>query len=210
VTDPKSHTGGPTVVGIVGGVASGKSTVARLLAECGARVVDADAVGHRVLELPAVRQALAEAFGDGILAPDGRVARDRLAEAVFGRPEHVEKLNAIVHPSILAEIRSEVARLKEEGGVPLIVLDAPLLMETQLDSELCQALLFVEAPAELRLRRAQDGRRMSADQFRGREQAQLPEEEKKRRAQYEVTNAGSLEGLKKRLERLWPELCRIT
>lgn len=198
----------PPVVGIVGGLASGKSTVARLLARRGARVVDADRIGHQVLELAAVKEALRDAFGEGIFDAAGRVVHARLAEATFGRPGQVERLNEIVHPPIIEEIRAQVEECKKQEGVPLVVLDAALLMETNLDEELCEAALFVDASGPERLKRAAAQRGISADQFAGREQAQLPEEAKKRRADYVVRNTGSLEELERQLEGLWPELCR--
>jgi dephospho-CoA kinase len=196
------------VVGIVGGLGSGKSTVARLLAERGARVVDADKIVHRVLELPRVKRALRSAFGDRTFDASGRVSRSRLADMVFGHPDEVAKLNNIVHPPVIEEIRAQVGKLRKEEGVPLIVLDAALLMETNLDAQLCQVLLFVDTPAPVRLQRTLTGRGISADQFSKREQAQLPVERKKERANYAVHNAGALQDLERQLEKLWPELCR--
>jgi dephospho-CoA kinase len=199
---------GAPVLGIVGGLASGKSTVARLLEQRGARVVDADRIGHQMLELAEVREALREAFGECIFEAGSQVSHERLAEAVFGRPEMVQKLNAIVHPRILREIRGQVEMHRKEQGVPLVVLDAALLVETNLDRDMCSALLFVETPRPLRRERAA-GRHVSPEQFEKREQSQLPEEEKKERADYVVSNTGSLADLKDQVERLWPRLCRL-
>jgi len=197
------------VLGIVGGLASGKSTVARLLSALGARIVDADRIGHETLERPQVKEALTESFGEAILDDAGKVSHERLAQAAFGRPELVEKLNGIVHPSIIAEIRSQVNALEREPGVPLIVLDAALLMETGLDKELCQALVFVDTPRPSRQERAGARRGMSAEQFGKREQAQLQEETRRRAADFVVSNNGSLKELENQVERLWPELRRI-
>lgn len=197
------------VLGIVGGLASGKSTVAGLLAERGARVVDADRIAHQALKLAPVKEALRKAFGDAIFDETGDVNHQRLAEAAFARPELVETLNSIAHPPILAEIRAQVAQLRKDQGVPLIVLDAALLMETGLDRELCQALLFVDLPRSTRQARSAAKRRMSPAQFEKREQAQLPEEAKKEAADYVVSNNGSLNELERQVEKLWPQLCRI-
>jgi len=198
----------PPVVGIVGGLASGKSTVAKLLAERGARVVDADAIGHHVLDRKPVKEAVKDAFGEDVFDTAGRVSHRKLAEAVFGRATQVEKLNSIVHPLIVEEIRREVARFREDKALPLVVLDAALLVETGLDKELCQALVFVDAPRRVRVARAERGRGMNAKQFHRREQAQLPEEVKRRRAEYVVSNGGALQDLANQVEGLWPELCR--
>jgi dephospho-CoA kinase len=198
------------VIGLIGGLASGKSTVARLLADRGARVVDADRIGHEVLELPQVRDTLAETFGSGILDPDGSVDRQRLAAAVFGRPERVRRLNEIVHPVIIERVRNALAELAARDDVPLVVLDVALLMETQLDEEMCQALLFVQSPDQLRLRRAMETRGMTAEQFAAREQAQLPASVKAAEADYTVINTGSIDELASQIDGVWPDLCELS
>lgn len=196
------------VVGIVGGLASGKSTVAGLLARRGAAVVDADKIGHGLLKCPAVRQALTEAFGEDILNETGDVDRPVLAEIVFGAAERVRELNRIVHPRIIRRVRSRLESLKQKADVPLVVLDAALLIETDLHRDLCQALLFVEAPEQLRRRRAQAGRNMSAEQFQKRTQAQIPPAPKRKLADFSLNNTGSIEELDRQVGQLWPELCR--
>jgi dephospho-CoA kinase len=201
--------GAVPVLGIVGGLAGGKSTVAGLLAERGAAVVDADRIGHRVLEAPEVSRALAEAFGPDVLTEAGRVSRERLAERVFGRPDLVERLNGIVHPPIIREVQAQVEELRRAGEVPLIALDAALLVETGLDRQMCDALLFVDAPEDVRRRRAQECRGISGEQFAKRQQAQLPAEAKRKMAHYVVTNTGRMRDLEEQVEKLWPVLCRI-
>ncbi len=196
----------PIVLGIAGGLAGGKSTVAGLLARRGAVVIDADRIGHEVLERAEVRAALSSAFGREVLDEEGRVDRGRLADAVFGDAERVEKLNSIVHPPILEEIRERVEEIKRLQEAPLIVLDAALLVETGLDTELCEALLYVDTPQEVRRERARSGRRMEPGQFEKRGLAQMPPEEKRKLADYVVTNSGSLEELDAQLSKLWPAL----
>ena len=198
------------VVGLVGGLASGKSTVARLLAERGARVVDADRIGHQMLELPEVVEDVVQAFGSDVLDDAGRVDRGRLAERVFGDEQAVQNLNAIIHPPIIRRAREQVAALRMQPDVPLVVLDAPLLMETDLHRDMCQALLFVDSSEELRRRRAMAERGMDAVQFDKRQRAQLPLDTKRQRADYVVDNTGTLEELRSRIERLWPDLCQLS
>jgi dephospho-CoA kinase len=200
----------PMVLGIVGGLAGGKSTVAGLLAARGAAVIDADRIGHEVLERAEVRAALCCAFGEGILDAKGHVERRRLAEAVFGDGERVEKLNGIVHPPILEEIRERVEEIKRLRRAPLIVLDAALLVETGLHEELCEALLYVDTPQPLRRERARNGRQMPPEQFDKRAQAQMAPEEKRTLADYIVTNGGSLEELETQIGKLWPALSGLT
>ncbi len=199
----------PPVIGIVGGLAGGKSTVARLLGRKGAAVIDADSLGHRMLRRPEVKEALVEQFGDEILDAGGEVKRARLAEVAFEDPERVRALNAIVHPPVIRQIIAEIEAMTQRDEVPLIVLDAALLVETGLHREHCDALLFVDTPEETRRRRAAQ-RGMSAGQFDLRTTAQAPPAKKKQLSDFTVENTGSLEELEARLDRLWPELCRVT
>ncbi|NLW49260.1 MAG: dephospho-CoA kinase [Candidatus Brocadiaceae bacterium] len=198
------------VIGLVGGLAAGKSTVARLMRERGACVVDADRIGHEVLELPHVRTALTDAFGHGILGPDGRVDRGRLAAVAFGTPERVERLNGIVHPIIIQRISDLLREFSARPDVPLVALDAPLLMETQLHRDVCRALLYVEAPEDERRRRAAQNRGIAPEQFAVREQAQMPTDVKAAVADYTVINTGSIEELARQIDRIWPDLCRLS
>jgi len=191
------------VLGIQGGPASGKSTLAGLLAERGAGVIDADRIGHEILERPHVKQALTQAFGREILDRCGAVNRARLAEAAFADEQELRKLNDIVHPPLLEEIRRRVDGLKHDGNVGLIVLDAALLTEWNLDEELCDLLVFVDAPVAARGQRAVASGRMSAEQFAKRSGAQLPDELKKGQADYVVNNAGSPAQLEQQAEKLW-------
>lgn len=196
----------PMVIGIVGGVASGKSTVARMLARRGAEVIDADRIAAEVRSRPEVRAALADAFGESILDEAGHVVPRLLAEAVFGEPQRVERLNEVMHPPILRTIRERIEELRRQDAAPLVVLDAPLLVETDLHRELCDAILFVEASPEHRRRRAVQERGMSAAQFKKRSSAQRPVEEKQDLADYVVPNDGSLQELERRIDKLWPHL----
>ena len=193
----------PFVLGIGGGLASGKSTVARLLARRGARTVDADRIGHQILTRPRVKQSLVEAFGKHILDNSGRISRPRLAEEVFGNPDKLERLDRIVHPPLLDEIRAQVDRLKREDDVLMVVIDAALLIEWQLHRELCDAVVFVDAPVDVRRRRAVSGRQMRPEQFDKRAQAQLPEETQRQQADYLLDNTASLAKLEKEVEKLW-------
>jgi dephospho-CoA kinase len=195
------------VLGITGGLASGKSTVAGCLAKLGAEVIDADRTVHRMLRTAPLKQAIRREFGSGVFAEDGEIDRRRLAEAAFGEQERVEELNRIVHPPAIEEIDRLLARYRR-GDAPLVVLDAPLLMETGLHEERSDALLFVSCPRAVRERRAaREG--ISPEQFRRREEAQLPAEVKMEQADYVVENSGSIEELEAQVQHLWPELCSI-
>ncbi len=206
VFDQSDSAGPPMVLGVLGGVGAGKSTVAELLGEHGAEVIDADRIGHQVLEQPEVRAALADEFGPAVLDERGKVDRGALAEVAFSEPQRVQALNDIVHPPIIEEVRARIERIRRTDGAPLIVLDAALLVESDLHREMCDALLHVEAPLQLRRERAVQ-RGMTHAQFEKRSRAQMPPEAKRRLADYVVRNDGSRRDLKRQIEELWPELC---
>jgi len=209
VTDTPNRAKTTPVLGIVGGLAGGKSTVAGMLAKRGAHVIDADRMGHRMLERPEVITALVQEFGDDILDSEGRVSRTKLGTLAFGDPRAVERLNCIVHPPIIQDIQEQLQRLEERGDVPLIVLDAPLLMETDLHRKMCDALLFVDTPEPLRRARAAANRQMDAAQFARRQRSQIPPDVKRENSDYQIRNSETLEELEEQVERLWPELCRL-
>ncbi len=194
-------------IGILGGVASGKSLVARQLAELGAGVLDADRAGHETLDDRKVREALRERWGNHAFTPDGRVDRKRIAEIVFSpSPEggHERQfLEQLVHPRIaqrLADRREELAA--EE--YPAVVLDAPLILEAGWDT-LCNRLVFVDAARELRLARAA-ARGWSEEEVARREAAQLPLEVKRARADVTIDNSGTPQQTKAQIERFWKSL----
>ena len=204
---PNSHNA-PLVLGILGGVASGKSTVARLLAKRGAAVIDADKAAHRVLERPDIKQKVGDEFGEEVLADDGSISRQKLGELVFGNDRKLAKLNEIVHPPVITQIRRRIENIRREGSVPVIALDAALLMEKGLHRELCDALLFVSTSREARVERATRNRDWSSEVFERREQAQMDVEEKRGHADIVVSNEGSLEELDEQVQRVWEQLLR--
>jgi dephospho-CoA kinase len=189
----------PLVVGLSGGVGSGKSTVARMLAREGARVIDADALGHRVLEIPGMRRALAREFGAEILKADGSVDRPRLGREAFRDRRSVERLNRTVHPEILKRIRTELR--KARGWT---VLDAALLHETGIVS-LCDRVIFVEAPLGLRRERAKE-RGWSGRELSRRERLQGPLRDKRKYADFVVDASGSLARTAAQVRRIVREL----
>ncbi len=193
------------VIGLTGGVASGKSVVAAELAALGAHVLAADAAAHRVINLPAVKAQVVNRWGPKILALDGNVDRREVAKKVFspGAPANAELrfLEALVHPLIRREFEVQIAR-DSDTGIPAVVVDAPLLLEAGWET-LCDLLIFVDSPRETRLERAQRLRNWSAQEFQAREAAQLPIEEKRSRATHVLINQGSLAEIKTLVGQFW-------
>jgi len=194
------------VIGVLGAVASGKSTVARLLAEEVGELVDADVIGHEVLELPEVKKRVRERFGDEVLTRTGSVDREALGRLVFASPERLQELNAIVHPLIIDIIEQGMRDAAKDREAAFVVLDAALLMEKGLDERWCDVLVFVEAEEAARLDRARRERAWSAEQVRVRDAAQIPVEDKKRNADFVVGNNGTRKQLEESVRALMRQI----
>jgi dephospho-CoA kinase len=196
------------VIGLIGGIGSGKSQVASLLAARGAAVIDADALGHELLEDPRVRSRIVERFGAGILARPGRegapvppVDRRALGAIVFADATARRALEAILHPPMRTGIRTRIDRETERGSAPLVVLDAAVLLEAGWD-DLCDRIVFVEAPRSERLRRVAQARGWSEATVTARERAQRPCGEKQRHAHWIVRNDAGIDRLQEEVDRL--------
>lgn len=205
-------------VGLTGGIASGKSTVASLLAARGAIVVDADRVAHELLEPgTGVHRAVVERFGPGIVSddpaePPGTIDRRALAAVVFGSPEARKDLEAIVHPGVWYEVASRVDEAVEaeeaDGILRVVVLDAPLLVETLPDRGRAlglQALIVVSATVEDQVARSL-GLGRTDEEVRARIAAQAPAEQKLAAADYVIDNRGTLDDLERSVDTLWRDL----
>jgi len=198
----------PYVIGVLGGIASGKSWVAAHLAGKQGVLIDADAIAREVLESPEVRAELRAAFGAGVLRPDGLPDREALARVVFDSPAERARLEGFTHPRIRARIRAllDGARARR---VPRVVLDVPLLLENEAAHGLtgeCHELLFVDSEPLARARRAAASRGWDPGEVARREAQQLPLEEKRARAHFVIRNHGSLEELQSEFDRYLAQL----
>lgn len=190
-------------VGLTGGIGSGKSEVARLLAAHGAVVVDSDALAREVVApgTPGLAAVVA-AFGPGVLSPDGSLDRPQLAALVFADPEARERLNAIVHPLVGAAAAERTAAAAEDA---VVVHDVPLLVEAGLAGGF-DIVVVVDAPDDVRLARLTRHRGMSDQDARARMAAQATREERLARADHVVRNDGTLNDLEERVDALWAVL----
>lgn len=176
------------VLGIIGGIGSGKSLVAKLLAERGGRVVAGDQLGHAVLREPAIRDQVGRRWPQ-VLGLDGEVDRKQLGAVVFANAAERRALEALVHPEIERRIREEISAAQGDPGVAFVVLDAAILLEAGWDRN-CDRILYVEVPREVRLERMLAQRGWSEREVEAREQAQLSAEVKRQRADAVLDNAG--------------------
>ncbi|MFO0985058.1 MAG: dephospho-CoA kinase [Planctomycetota bacterium] len=195
----------PLVIGLLGGVGSGKSTVARLFHAMGAEVFEADRVASDLLEDGEVRARLTAAFGKDILAADGQVDRARLAQLVFTSAPARETVNAIIHPRVIAELTRWLAARTAPAALRPLVLDVPLLLETPL-RDLPQVMVFVDAPEAARRARVMQDRGWSTGELERRERAQASLEDKRGRADHVLHNDGSLVDLERQVRALWRTL----
>jgi dephospho-CoA kinase len=193
------------VAGLTGGIGSGKSTFAALLAERGAEVINADALGRAALDPgePAWHSTV-DQFGDDILVATGLdIDRKRLASIVFNDPSKLAALNAIVHPVITRGIADTLEALS--GTDEIVILDAALIVELGLDQGL-DALIVVTAPEKERRRRLSRSRHMTDEDITARMGAQSSEEDLIARADIVVRNGGTPEALAEEADRVWEEL----
>ena len=193
------------VIGLTGGIGSGKSTVAQFLAELGAVIIDADKTGHETLKSDTkVWQEVVAAFGRQILAPDGDISRKKLGEIVFGNPESLARLNQIMHPRLGERVKAQLERCREKG-VKVVVVEAPLLLEVGWASLVDEVWVTVVSETTV-LGRLRDRTGLSESESLARIRSQLPVAEQVRQADVVIENDCSLDELKARVKELWQGL----
>jgi dephospho-CoA kinase len=187
--------------GLTGGIASGKSTVSRMLRELGAHVLDADAIAREVVEPGTPGLAEVAARFPGVVGPDGRLDRAKLGARVFADPAERAALNALLHPRIGAAFLEKTQALAEQG-VERVIYDAPLLIENGLHAGM-DGVVLVWVPREVQKQRlmARDG--LDSQAAEARLAAQLPLEEKRRHATWLVDNTGDLTSTRAQVEEVW-------
>ncbi|HHW91878.1 MAG TPA: dephospho-CoA kinase [Firmicutes bacterium] len=176
------------VIGLTGGIATGKSTVSQILAEEGFPIIDADLIAREVVQPgePAYRD-IVHSFGEEILNNDGTINRKLLGRLVFGEPAFLQSLNQITHPRIIEEINRRLQALREKGA-EVAILDAPLLIETKLHL-LVDEVWVVTCPRELQIKRLQERDNLSAAEAEARIKAQMPLEQKISYARQVIDNS---------------------
>lgn len=181
------------VLGLVGGIGAGKSTVAAALARHGGRILAGDPLGHEALEQPDILARVTEIWGDrGILTAAGKVDRKKFGRIVFPSPVERSRLEHLVHPYIEKRIREEIDKAVADPAVKFVVLDAAIMLEAGWDG-VCDKLVFVDAPRAVRLARVQQQRHWTDQDLANREAVQMPADKKKERADVVVDNGGSAE-----------------
>lgn len=193
------------VIGLTGGIGSGKSTVSRYLAELGAVVLDADKVGHAAFQpdTEAWREVVA-AFGRQILTPGGEIDRKKLGEIVFNDPEAMSRLNRIMHPRMYDMVAKQIAEYRRQG-VDVMVIEAAILIEAGWTALVDEVWVAIASEATV-IKRLKEQRQLDSAQTLARIRSQLSSEERGKHADVVIDNDGDLDEMKAKVRDLWARL----
>jgi len=192
------------IIGLTGGIASGKSTAAEYLEKKGAAVIDADKISHKISRKGEKGwQRVVEEFGEKILKDNGKLDRKKLAEIVFSDPNKRQKLEALLHPIIISEMKQSAQKYISEGKIVLFM--APLLFEAGLD-RFCDEVWLIAADEDEQIKRLKKRDGLSAEEASKRINAQMSMDEKKKRSDIIIKNNGSLKKLKLNLDKHWNDI----
>ena len=194
------------IIGLTGGIGSGKSTVAQFLAELGAVILDADKIGHETLKQQEVRRQIVEAFGKQIIS-EGEIDREKLGKIVFSNPEARTKLNRIIHPPMYDTAKARLEQYRQQGA-KVAVIDAPLLIEVGWTS-LVDEVWVTTAPEATVLKRLKERTGLSEQESAARIRSQLTLEERKKHADIVIDTGCDLDELKAKVKELWRSLSGI-
>ncbi len=193
------------VIGLTGGIGSGKSTVSRVLAELGAVIIDADKVGHEALK-PGTElwREVVAAFGRQILTPGGDIDREKLGEIAFSNPDSLVRLNRIMHPRLYEVVKAQIEECRRQG-TGVVVLEAPLLIEAGWTSLVDKIWVTVASETTV-LKRLQERTGLSEPESLARIRSQLSSAERTRHTNVVIDTDGELDELRARVEKLWRKL----
>jgi dephospho-CoA kinase len=192
--------------GLTGGIACGKSTVARYFQDLGACIIDADCIGHEVIEPGnAAYQEILDHFGNEVLDPSGQIDRKKLGPKVFADPQQLHALNAIVHSRIIARVQKLAAGEQKRNPHAIVIIDAALIFEAGMEGTLRNVMVAWCRP-EQQVERLMAKTGVSREEAERRINAQMPVEEKRRRADYLIDCSGSLEQSRAQAEAIYQEL----
>ena len=193
------------IIGLTGGIGSGKSTVAQFLVKLGVVVVDVDKIGHEILRPDSeAGQKVVATFGRQILSPSGEIDRSKLGEIVFNNPEALSRLNRIVHPRMHDMIRDEINEYRKQG-VAVVIVEAAILIEANWQS-LVDEIWVTIAPENAVIERLKDQRGLEEEQTLARIRSQLSNDERSQHANVIIDNNGNLDEVRIRVQELWQRL----
>ena len=185
------------LIGLTGGIATGKSTVSAMLKKAGAIIIDADRIARDVVKkgLPAYREIVAQ-FGTEVLLPDGEINRNMLGDIIFNDHQKKQLLNSIVHPYVNEEVNRQIIQIQKTHPNAVIVLDIPLLIEAGMHDDLSE-IIVVYTPQDIQIQRLMQRDRISEADALARVQSQMSIEEKKQQATLVIDNSGTIENTRR-------------
>ena len=195
------------VIGLTGGIASGKSTVAQRLTHDGAICIDADRISREMTETVEVKRRIAETFGSKAIGEDGELDRAYVARRIFANPDERAFLNAIIHPLVIGEMKRKTAEAKQSHGDPVIIWDVPLLIESGMHT-MCDEVWVVTCPRDIREARASQRDGLSREAAGQRIDAQLSDIQRNAYADVLIKNDGTREELLARVDELYDNTVR--
>ncbi len=193
------------LIGIVGGIGSGKSTVAQLLSQLGCRVIDCDQIAHELLEKSAIKQKIIHDFGKKILTPSGRISRKKVSRSAFNNRDQLQMLQNILHPAVMKKVDRLVQYYQRLKQPKAIAVDMPLLVETGWYRR-CDHIIFIDCDASTRAKRAQKTLHLSKNELQKRENFQISLDKKKTIADNTIENNSDLSALAGQVEDLFSQL----
>ena len=192
-------------IGLTGGIASGKSTISKILKRLGAKIIDADVEAKAALKPNAKPwEMLINEFGKEIIKDDNTIDRRKLGNIVFGDEIKLKKLNSIVHPFVIEQIKNKIKRIEEKGNYKAVVLDAPLLIETNLH-HLVDEVWVVNVDRKTQISRLMDRDKFTLEQAENRINAQLSQMERLNHATAVIDNTGTRRNTREQVNLLWQE-----
>jgi len=200
------------IIGLTGGIVSGKSTVAKMFQKLGAKIIDADRIGHEVIlpNKPAWRK-LIKSFGKGILKEDLTIDRKKLGNLVFNDKKLLKKLNEITHPEIKEIIIKEINKFKDDNRLynKIMIIDAPLIYEASMDY-LMEKIILVQLNEKEQIKRLAIRNIFTREESLKRINSQIPNKEKTEKADYIINNNNSVEKTKEQVIKIWQEIVKLT
>jgi len=198
------------VLGLTGGIATGKSTVSAILKKAGCVIIDADRIAREVVKkgLPAYRKII-DTFGDNILSPDGEIDRSALGDIIFNDPQKKQLLNRIVHPYVSKETNLQLKHIEKTHPNTIVILDIPLLLEAQIHKALSEVIV-VYVPEHTQIKRLMQRDGISETDALARINSQMPIEEKKNLATIVIDNSGTRENTRKQILEIFQRFKRQT
>lgn len=195
------------IIGLVGGIGSGKSTISKIFTNLGAELIDADKMCHNLLSIKSTKDKIVEIWPDAINNDNNTIDRKKLAAIVFSKPEKIKLLNNILHPIVTKQIKERIEELKNKKKI--IIIDAALLLEETALASLCDTIIFIETETKIRKKRCMDNRYWNEGEIERRERFQISLKKKMQQAHFVINNNGSLTDTIKQTNNIWNNFLNI-